>query len=1159
MTELLCEITDVIKNGDNLYFAVHSIQESKNYKIPENQLRKFNIGVGQRHYFRKEKNPNSKLSFLEYVRPEVPLKSTSHNKDYVVGSYYDFDIISIDSAVNKKGEPISIINVLDRNKNQISVLGLKWQKKDIWNYKTLKCEVERLSENGVPRLINKDFRHPFYEIGKEYEFEILDHKTKITANGEFDVYRLKGIDGCIHEVNMLPGQNLLAVMPETIQCKVVNITTHIRLFQTNIKDPFFVSFEKIVFDRDLEKKYFTSLLTNTENLDKNTIQLKDQYNSKSAFWVFTYANKILIRMFYESIERQDFKKAKEINRLVVDFEEWILTKGIITSFPNEEIKYSTKTKAKRSLDSAKLFDEILTILCSNPYDFLKEDAFFVNKNRLVEKVFHIINFSNIELVEPVLFYSRLNELLLNSDQVVGQDRYYLTKLLNHITLKKKKFLSEEENQNFSLSTFNVRSNSFNEREKKYLLWSFCEIKISDKLSLIEHKNITIGQLLRYYTKSVLEIQKKECLLFNSYKYFENYQSSELVQPFVFDEDLTVDFDLLETTITNNRSSNSCWDNLEFLFENKNSFIVQLPKKSKTGYEVEYSGLKGFLPYHHISDVTLKSYSFEDSSFSIEARCLAISRPFNFFIIEQVPNSKAFLNNGSELNARVGAVYEGVIKQTAKYGLFIKTPVGEGLVYKKEIFDFSWDTYKIDEYFKIGQKIKVVLKEILSENKLSFSFLLMKNIDILYYEDYVEQLLSFNTNEFFDYKSINAQDTFFERALIERAFCIEQFAVLQFEITRKLQNFQIAKQFYTNANHVRSFLINIYTSYFDILLKIKGALQNHSLNEINNIKLSAIEIKNKISQRTIETFPDSEKLIFFVDILSLFNEVNEDAFDMLFGFIKMYNVDRDHKDLRTISKITLANNLLASESNQDSDFMLKNLKLIYDYLSNGILSLEESIEDRNARELKEEVYYWQEKIKEDESETLEFKSSLFTPIVDDNLKGKIEMLNKIEPKSNKVAHELRRLKGDLTHKILIHSSLKTLVAFANSAGGTLLIGVDNNKNVLGLEKEYSSISPKLQYPNRDGYGLYFDDLVKNYIGDSFSSLMNRKFLKFPNGDVLIVTIKPSPSEVFLLKDDEGQDCEQLFIRNLSSTKELIGTELAKFVKNKHMEQLKSNMK
>ena len=165
--------------------------------------------------------------------------------------------------------------------------------------------------------------------------------------------------------------------------------------------------------------------------------------------------------------------------------------------------------------------------------------------------------------------------------------------------------------------------------------------------------------------------------------------------------------------------------------------------------------------------------------------------------------------------------------------------------------------------------------------------------------------------------------------------------------------------------------------------------------------------------------------------------------------------------------------------------------------------------------------------------------------------KVEDLQNLEQKSDKVNHELRRRIGDLAPKILIHSSLKTLVAFANSNGGTLLIGVDNEKRIIGINNEYHSINPRLLYQSRDGYGLYFDDLIRNYIGDSFSSLISSKFLNFPEGDVLIVNVNQSKNEVFLLKDDEGRNCEQLFIRNLSSSKELKGSELAKFIKEKNL--------
>lgn len=1153
MNELLCYIEEITQIGENEYFLVHSILEDKKYTIPTYQLLKYGISTGEKHYFKKEQNRNTGQYFLNFVKPGNQNQENVVNQNYRIGEEYEFRIIKIEESENKKREIISIITVEDLDKNQHTVLGLKWQKKEIWNFNKLKCKVENIQPNGVPRLINRDFRHPIFKIGNEYEFQVIGSKAKETQNGTYNVFILKGKDDCIHEVNMLPGQKLLESKLEVIRCKIITITTHLRLFQTHIEDPFYVTFEKIVLDNKLFKKYFSALIDGNDIYDKNVNQLKEQYESKEAFWVFTYANKVLTDLFKRSVESFDYKRAIEVNNLILLFEDWIINKGIITSFPNEEIKFNTRLKAQYAYNSAKINDEVLNLLNSSPFTFLKENKFFIKNEFLVEKIYTLINLCNFELIEIPDFYNRLQEILLNKDFQTETEKYEWIKVINLIHSRKKIFLSEQEHVSFSLSTNSYRTKEFNDSEHKYLIWSYFEIIIAERCNIYEHFNITIGQMLKLFTKSVHEIYRKECVLFHAYKYFDNYQSNELKNPFIFTNKIELNFDLLGK-INGTKIENATWNKLENNFKENISFTVELSRKSNTGYEVKYEDVKGFLPIHHISNKFLKLHSFEESSFSIEARCIALSNAFKFFIIEQTPNSNVIDLKGSELKGEIGETYNAVIKQISEYGVFVSTKVGEGLLHKIEIFDFPWDTKKLKVYFKEGQKLKVQLKEFNTKNQMSFSFRMLKKSDEIYYDNYIKQLFSATTSDFFENELINDQSSYFDKTITEKAFCIEQYAVLQFDLNLKLSNFRIAKQFYSNANHARSYLLNIYISYFDILQKIAKTLQNNSVDEIAIIRNNAVDTKTKINQKTIETFPDAEKLIFFLDILSLFNEKHDEALEQLFEYVKVYSKSSEHKDLRTIAKISLANNLLLSESKEDTDFVLKNLRLINDYISKGILSLEETIEDKNAREVREEILYWEKRINEDESETLEFKSSLFTPIPDESTKIRIEHLNKIDKKSNKIIHDLKRLNGDLTPKILIHSALKTLVAFANSNGGTLLIGVDNNKRILGLENEYQSVNPKLQYPNRDGFGLFFDELIRNYIGDSFSSLMTRRFLKFPDGDILIVTVKQSTNEIFLLKDDEGKNSEQLYIRNLSSTRELSGMELAKFIKNKHIGQI-----
>ena len=1150
MAELLCNIEGTTQIGENEYFIIHCLTEDKKYTIPTYKLLKYGVLIGQKHYFEKEQNINSKQYFLNYVRPLKINQDTSNNKNYKIGEQYLFDIISIEERENRKGEKISIITVEDIDNNKITIPGLKWQNNEIWQFEQLRCEVESIQTNGIPRLINKDYRHPIFEVDKKYEFQVLEIKTKISPKGTFDVLILKGIDNCLHQVNMLPGQKLQENRLDKIECKIISITTHISLFQTKIKDPFYVTFEQIVTDKELSNKYFYNLLNNNEINDKSIIKLKEQYDSKEAFWVFTYANKILTNLFKRSIKSYDYKRSIDINKLIIIFEDWIITKGIITSFPREEMRFNTRIKAQYALDSAKINDDVLNLLNSNPFNFLNVNEFFEQSEFLIDKLYTLIRLCNFELIETLDFYNRLLELFSYHDSINESIKHQWIKLINIISSRKKVFLSEQET--FSLSSSSYKTKEFKDSEHKYLDWSYFEIIIAKRINLIEHFNITTAQMLKLFTKSVHEIDKKECILFIAYKYLDNYQSNENINPFIFNKKVELNLNQL-SKVYGNRIDNITWQKLESYYKENEAFTVQLSRKSNTGYEVRYYDIKGFLPINHISNNILKIHSFEESSFLIEAKCIALSNAFQFFIIEQTLNSNVVDNQGSELKGEIGRTYDAVIKQISEYGLFVITKVGEGLLHKKEIFDFPWDATKIKSYFKEGQKLKVLLKEYNKENQMSFSFRSIKETDLIYYQNYINNLLSTTTIDFFDSETINEQSSYFDKAITEKGFCIEQYAVLQFDLNLKLLNFKIAKQFYSNANNARSFLLNIYISYFEILQKITITLQNNTVNEISVIRNNAVEIRAKINQKTIETFPDAEKLIFFLDILSLFNEKNDEAIEQLFNYVKKYSMTIEQKDLRTIAKISLANNLLLSESKEDSDFVLRNLRLINDYISKGILSLEETIEDKNAREIREEILYWEQRIKEDESETLEFKSSLFTPIPNELTQKRIEVLKNIDKKNEKVIHELKRLSGDLTPKILIHSALKTLVAFANSNGGTLLIGVDNNKRILGLENEYQTLSPKLQYPNRDGYGLFFDDLIRNYIGDSFSSLMTRKFLKFPDGDILIVTVKQSTNEIFLLKDDEGISSEQLYIRNLSSSKELIGMELAKFIKNRHIGQ------
>lgn len=128
----------------------------------------------------------------------------------------------------------------------------------------------------------------------------------------------------------------------------------------------------------------------------------------------------------------------------------------------------------------------------------------------------------------------------------------------------------------------------------------------------------------------------------------------------------------------------------------------------------------------------------------------------------------------------------------------------------------------------------------------------------------------------------------------------------------------------------------------------------------------------------------------------------------------------------------------------------------------------------------------------------------------------------------------------------HSAMKTVAAFLNSQGGTLLIGVDDNDKVLGLETtDYKSFNA--QGKLTDSWSKHWDSVLRNYLGDAAHNLVTCELVKLEEGAVAIVHVeKPSPKPVWLTNKSKG-DAEELYIRRMASTVELKGKELEKYLK------------
>jgi hypothetical protein len=126
-------------------------------------------------------------------------------------------------------------------------------------------------------------------------------------------------------------------------------------------------------------------------------------------------------------------------------------------------------------------------------------------------------------------------------------------------------------------------------------------------------------------------------------------------------------------------------------------------------------------------------------------------------------------------------------------------------------------------------------------------------------------------------------------------------------------------------------------------------------------------------------------------------------------------------------------------------------------------------------------------------------------------------------------------------------VKTVAAFLNSNGGTLLIGVADDGTPLGLAHDLQTLGDK---KNLDGYELFLTDLLLNAYGRDVSAFLQITFGQVSGQDICQVRIKPAPKAIWIDgKDSTGQKTEQLYIRTGNSSRALTAREATDYVGNR----------
>ena len=123
-------------------------------------------------------------------------------------------------------------------------------------------------------------------------------------------------------------------------------------------------------------------------------------------------------------------------------------------------------------------------------------------------------------------------------------------------------------------------------------------------------------------------------------------------------------------------------------------------------------------------------------------------------------------------------------------------------------------------------------------------------------------------------------------------------------------------------------------------------------------------------------------------------------------------------------------------------------------------------------------------------------------------------------------DLRQFKPN---KALEDVIAKTIAGFMNTQGGHLIIGIDDEGSILGLEQDYGT----LKKPGKDGFEQYIMQLVSLKFGTHFCPLVKVAFYQFEEKDICYVRVHKSQKPVYLNLGDRSH----FFIRTGNGTREL----------------------
>ncbi|MCF7856291.1 DUF262 domain-containing protein [Candidatus Gracilibacteria bacterium] len=124
-------------------------------------------------------------------------------------------------------------------------------------------------------------------------------------------------------------------------------------------------------------------------------------------------------------------------------------------------------------------------------------------------------------------------------------------------------------------------------------------------------------------------------------------------------------------------------------------------------------------------------------------------------------------------------------------------------------------------------------------------------------------------------------------------------------------------------------------------------------------------------------------------------------------------------------------------------------------------------------------------------------------------------------------------------------LKSISAFSNWEGGTLIIGVNDEGEILGLDHDYRSLEG-----DKDKFELHLRNLINKTFGKVFATTgISINFQTINEAEICVINIFKGTKPLYLeIADNNGQKFEKFYVRSGNTSQELGLSEISEYIKS-----------